>query len=505
MAAPGNPLKSLRDEATCSICLSFFKDPVSLDCGHNFCQACITQCWERPDADISCPQCRETFPQRTLRPNRQLGNMVEIAKQLSVPAAAAGGDLCSAHQEPFKLFCNQDQTLICVICRESQAHHAHRVVPVEEAAREHKKKMQTRLNTLKQEREERLEWKQDGEMQSQEYLGKIDAERQKIVSEFEQLRQFLEEQEQLLLAQLEELAKEIVKIQDENVTKLSEEISRLSDLISEIEEKCQQPTSEFLQDIRSTWSRCEKVKFEKPVAVPQDLRERVGVSSQRNVCLQEALKKFKETLPYQLRFLISKAEKEVQATPDPDLANPCSIVSTDESVIQKYQGAGYSVPQNRFYPAACVLGYKGFTSGRCYWEVEVGDKDEWVLGIAKESVILEGAISCTPEEGIWALQSTGNEYWALTSPKTALDLRRSPSNIGVYLDYEEEKVTFYDITSSGKEPIFTFTSSFTGKIIPFFGSRHVEYQNLGSSGPWNAHRRMVQLSMPVSYHFQAYH
>uniref|UniRef100_A0A8C3F4B9 Uncharacterized protein n=1 Tax=Chrysemys picta bellii TaxID=8478 RepID=A0A8C3F4B9_CHRPI len=129
-------LGSLRDEATCSICLSFFKDPVSLDCGHNFCQACITQCWERPDADISCPQCRETFPQRTLRPNRQLGNMVEIAKQLSVPAAA--GDLCNAHQEPFKLFCNQDQMLICVICRESQAHHAHRVVPVEEAAREHK-------------------------------------------------------------------------------------------------------------------------------------------------------------------------------------------------------------------------------------------------------------------------------------------------------------------------------------------------------------------------------
>lgn len=67
------------------------------------------------------------------------------------------------------------------------------------------------------------------------------------MSEFEQLRQFLDEQERLLLAQLEELDKEIVKIQDENVTKLSEKISRLGDLISEIEEKCQQPTSEFLQ------------------------------------------------------------------------------------------------------------------------------------------------------------------------------------------------------------------------------------------------------------------
>ncbi|CAM5157721.1 unnamed protein product [Eretmochelys imbricata] len=112
--------------------------------------------------------------------------------------------------------------------------------------------IQTQLNTLKQERGELLEWKQDAETQSQEYLGKIEAERQKIMSEFEQLRQFLDEQERLLLAQLEELDKEIVKIQDENVTKLSKKISRLGDLISEIEEKCQQPTSvssqpEFLQ------------------------------------------------------------------------------------------------------------------------------------------------------------------------------------------------------------------------------------------------------------------
>ncbi|XP_044837968.1 zinc finger protein RFP-like [Mauremys mutica] len=457
MAAAGNPFKNLRDEATCSICLNFFTDPVIIDCGHNFCRACITQCWEGSDTDISCPQCRETFPQGTLRPNRQLGNFVEIAKQLSVPAAAAAGGLCHAHQEPFKLFCNQDQVLICVICRESQAHHAHRVVPIEEAAREHKEQIQTLLKTLKQEREELLEWKQDGETQSQEYLGKIESERWKIVSALAQLRQFLEEQERLLLARLEELYKEIVKLQDENVTKLSEEISRLSDLISEIEEKCQQPTSQFLQDIKSTWSRCEKVKFEKPVAVPEDLRERVGVSSQRNVCLREAVKKFK-----------------VQATPDPDLANPCSIVSTNKSVMPEYTECFKKA--KRFHPAACVLGYKGFTSGSCYWEVEVGNKDEWVLGIAKESVIREGAISCTPEEGIWALQSTGNEYWALTSPKTALGLHRSLSNIGVYLVYEGEKVTFYDITSSGREPIFTFTSSFTGKIVPFFGSRYVKYR-----------------------------
>ncbi|CAM4664664.1 unnamed protein product, partial [Caretta caretta] len=176
---------------------------------------------------------------------------------------------------------------------------------------------------------------------------------------------------------------------------------------------------------------------------------------------------------------ISPLFLQVQATPDPDLGIPCSVVSTDESVIQKYQDTGNLVTQNRFYPAACVLGYKGFTSGRCYWQVEVGNKRNWVLGIAKESVIHEGAKSRTPEEGIWALQSTENEYSALISPETALALPHSPSNIGVYLDYEGEEVTLYDVTSSGRETIFTFTSSFPGKIIPFFGSRRVEFEFTG--------------------------
>ncbi|KAG6924179.1 tripartite motif containing 7, partial [Chelydra serpentina] len=117
------------------------------------------------------------------------------------------------------------------------------------------KKIQTHLMSLKKEREKLQEIKVTDTQRSWEHLKQTEAERQKIISEFEQLHQFLREQERLLLARLEELDKETVKMQDENVTKLSEEISRLSDLISEIEKKCQQPISEFLQDIKSTWSR----------------------------------------------------------------------------------------------------------------------------------------------------------------------------------------------------------------------------------------------------------
>uniref|UniRef100_A0A8C4YJA7 RING-type domain-containing protein n=1 Tax=Gopherus evgoodei TaxID=1825980 RepID=A0A8C4YJA7_9SAUR len=71
---------SLQKEATCPICLEYFTEPVTLECGHYFCRACISQCWEGSDIDISCPQCRQTVQQRNLRPNRQLANMVEIAK-----------------------------------------------------------------------------------------------------------------------------------------------------------------------------------------------------------------------------------------------------------------------------------------------------------------------------------------------------------------------------------------------------------------------------------------
>ncbi|CAM4557325.1 unnamed protein product, partial [Lepidochelys kempii] len=115
-------------------------------------------------------------------------------------------------------------------------------------------KIQLYLKILKEERENFQGFKLNREKKSQEYLKQTETERQKILSEFQKLRQFLEEKERLLLAELEKQDKEIVKIQNENVTKLSEEISHLSELISEMEGKYLKPVSKFLQDVRSTLS-----------------------------------------------------------------------------------------------------------------------------------------------------------------------------------------------------------------------------------------------------------
>lgn len=132
-------VKKLRAEAICAICLDYFQDPVSIDCGHNFCRPCIVNCWEIRQQSFSCPQCRETTRLGSLRSNRELGNMVELVKTLRPEEAAEeDGGVCPRHREPLKLFCRQEEAPICVICRESREHRPHEVLPVEEAAEEYK-------------------------------------------------------------------------------------------------------------------------------------------------------------------------------------------------------------------------------------------------------------------------------------------------------------------------------------------------------------------------------
>ncbi|XP_078497914.1 E3 ubiquitin-protein ligase TRIM39-like [Lissotriton helveticus] len=145
-------LGNLQVEATCSICLEYFTDPVSIECGHNFCRSCITQSWGGRDENFPCPQCREISSGKNLRPNRQLGNMVEMVKQPHLPPVKPQGEnLCEKHDEKLRLFCAEDQRMICWVCRESKEHETHSASPVEEAAEEHKDVRSTlsRCNNVK--------------------------------------------------------------------------------------------------------------------------------------------------------------------------------------------------------------------------------------------------------------------------------------------------------------------------------------------------------------------
>nr|XP_020670959.1 zinc finger protein RFP-like isoform X1 [Pogona vitticeps]XP_020670960.1 zinc finger protein RFP-like isoform X1 [Pogona vitticeps] len=247
-----SPVRQLCDETTCPICLEYFKDPVTIDCRHNFCQAYITQCWQEPGREASCPQCRVPCPQRDFKPNRQLASIVEIAKKFRLQrtrGAEALGKVCERHQEPLKLFCEDDQALICVVCDKSKEHKEHKVIPKDEAFRERKKKIWNYLTFLKEKRKEMLSCKQRKENESQMLLEEAEIETQKIMAEFNQLHIFLEEQECLVLTKRKNLSDEIKHMRNKNIEKLSKEISSMDDLIKEMEEKHNQPTSEFLQKL----------------------------------------------------------------------------------------------------------------------------------------------------------------------------------------------------------------------------------------------------------------
>ncbi|XP_044838048.1 E3 ubiquitin-protein ligase TRIM39-like [Mauremys mutica] len=443
--ATDNPVESLQEEATCPICLEYFKDPVIIDCGHNFCRACIAQCWEGSNTDSSCPQCRETVQQGNLRPNRRLAKVVEIAKQLSLQAAKGAGEekVCGEHQEALKLFCEEDQTSVCAVCHLSRDH---RVIPIKEAAQEYKEKLQGALGPLRKELEEVLALTSKEEKKTTEWQSKVKNKREMIAGEFNKLHTLLREEEQLLLQSLEEKERETLQRLRENVIKLSQQSSSLQQLITEIEEKCQQPVVELLKDVKSTLNRSENVKLQEPEAVSTDLKNVYKIS----LDMREALKRF-----------------VVDVTLDPDTANPNLVLSDDRKRVRR-GNTRQDLPNNpeRFDRYLIVLGTEGFAGGRCYWEVEVGDKTRWDLGVCRESVSRKGQVTATPEDGFWVVGLRDGEYEALTFPPTPLPMSIRPSQVVIFLDYEAGEVSFYNVTD--RSHLFTFTGTFSGMLHPYF-------------------------------------
>ncbi|CAM4635227.1 unnamed protein product [Lepidochelys olivacea] len=341
----------IQEENKCPICLQYLTDPVTMDCGHNFCRVCITQhceTWAEGDYDpLWCPSCRAIIRKGTLRNNYQLANIVKKIKKLDLKPGKE--NLCERHNKALDLFCDKDGETMCVVCWRSPEHRSHTVLLMEEAAQKYKEKIQAHLETLREEREKLLGFKVTGEGKSQEYLEgaccygphsmkgphtapmsltspfpvvshkQTEKKRQKIVSEFQQLWQFLEEQERLLLVQLEKLYKEIVKIQNENITKLSKEISHLTELISEMEGKYQKPAREFLQ-------RCEKRKFQQPWEISPQLEKQLSDFSQKTMALMETLRKFKATLPSALET------KRGESLGSCRLVRSCSDISAQSQV-----------------------------------------------------------------------------------------------------------------------------------------------------------------------------
>uniref|UniRef100_A0AAR2J001 Uncharacterized protein n=1 Tax=Pygocentrus nattereri TaxID=42514 RepID=A0AAR2J001_PYGNA len=141
----------------------------------------------------------------------------------------------------------------------------------------------------------------------------------------------------------------------------------------------------------------------------------------------------------------------------PSKSHPNLILSDDgKQVRHTCRQQNRPDDSQRFDTCCNVLGKEGFFSDRFYYEVQVRDKTDWVLGVSRESIKRKGVITLSPENGFWTVSlRKGNKYDANDITLVPLYLREKLQKVGVFVDYEQGLVSFYNVES--RSHIYSFT------------------------------------------------
>lgn len=162
----------------------------------------------------------------------------------------------------------------------------------------------------------------------------------------------------------------------------------------------------------------------------------------------------------------------VDVTLDPASAHHSLEVSEDGKSVSSctaVPGPVMGDPQ-RFSEQTCVLSCQHFSGGRHYWEVHVGRRSRWFLGVCLATVPRMGPAQLSPASGYWVMGLWNHsEYFVLDPHRIALTLRVPPRRVGIFLDWEAGKLSFFNVSDGSH--IFTFTDTFSGTLCAYFRPR----------------------------------
>ncbi|XP_072892106.1 E3 ubiquitin-protein ligase TRIM39-like [Hemitrygon akajei] len=479
-------LENIINEAVCSICLEFYTEPVMIDCGHNFCKQCILDYWEKQKDDITCPKCREQFTQPNTRLNRFAASMVESVRKLTVKPKESEDIRCTQHDEKLKLFCESDKSPVCVVCAVSQEHKDHKISPLKDVTERRQRqlrvcpciclefrapntdihgKLQTALEFLNKQVDEISNCQVSQQTNIAELKKQANDIRKNIESEFAKLRQFLREEEKLVMGRIKQKEDGVLHQLEQNLKAVSVENTLMNQRISEIQRRMTLQEVELLKaQALPLQSGPKSAAAMDAVAIIVRLHAEMPYTRPTEVHIDLNLREPTGPLQYTVwrRMLEVITPGKASLTLDPQTAHPRLILSEDHTQVRR--GEWRKVPDlpERFNFLLSVLASQGFTSGRHYWEIDVSSNTAWDVGAAKSSV----SRKAIPQNGIWAVGLWDKEYSAFTNPRTSLSLDEGPKRLGIYLDYEEGQISFYNAVTM--DHIYTFSDKFTEAIHPYF-------------------------------------
>ncbi|XP_053288277.1 zinc-binding protein A33 [Pleuronectes platessa] len=322
---------------------------------------------------------------------------------------------------------------------------------------DHKQKLVQAIKRIKREADDCRDAERETYIESGEVERRFDDLEREIRAEFQNLHRFLDEEECKDVERLRRASQKQLRQLKEREKKIAAQGRDLDGAIRVLNSKlAEEDSATLLKEIKDLIKRSQ-VSFVPPADVETEVRSGQFVGP-----IQYRIWKRMKSCLY---------PNITSVTLDPETAHPNLSLSQSRTSVwfeEDKDTADIQPNPRRFHYYYCVLGQQGFTTGRHYWEVEVGCKTAWRLGVAREDVPRGEMAATGTSSGIWTLALKSGSVLACTDPEpTKITVSLRLVRIGVFLNCEKMEVSFYNAVTMA--PIYTFTmGSVMVPLLPFY-------------------------------------
>ncbi|XP_073469614.1 E3 ubiquitin/ISG15 ligase TRIM25-like [Aquarana catesbeiana] len=480
-----------------------------------------TYCIHTPVPAVkSCLHCEASLCDNHLRVHSKTPEHV-----LCDPTTSLENRKCSVHKKILEYYCTEDSTCICVSCRLDGEHRGHQVETLDEASEMKKKKLRNVLQKLMTEREEMEKIVQSLQKHRRKVQGEADDETERVTVLFRDLRRSLEDLKKRVLREISGQAERISGIINDLVQDLEIKKEELSRKMGDIEELCNMTDPLTVLQESDTGDLCDtedgddedRERHDKLLHDGGDL-DVGGISHTLHTGLSDIMSGVNvEKCPGTHVYPHSTTKDKVYINAEPSRRPPKTSPTIQPSrrppqpspTIPHHQAGGPNIGavqqtsgvsgvtdilldvrtagnnlqisddrktaswsssyQNRpetperFQDYYQVMSSQRFSSGRHYWEVDVGGSGLWRVGMCYPSIDRRGRQSVIGDnKKSWSLEGGWDDQHSVihNGNKIRLPGDVSSERVRIDLDYEAGRISFYDLCDPIRH-LHTFHTTFT--------------------------------------------